>query len=297
MPVDDCGPQSICAVVVTFHPDGDVAGRLRRVAPQVGLVVVVDNRSPEKTLASLEQVVRELDGDLIRNPENRGVATALNQGVRVARGRGFQRALLLDQDSIVSEDLIAVLCAALSDHPEPEKVAVVAPNYIELANGRRLIESDNATSWVPRRTAITSGSLLSLRAFDALGGFRDELFIDEVDTDFCFRARAAGYHVIATTRVAMEHTIGNASEEKPFLWRTARPVNYSATRWYYISRNTTVLAGEHWRRDPRWVLANVYGHAKWLAKALIYEEDRWGKSRAVLQGVAHALRGRLGPRP
>lgn len=287
---------SVCAVVVTYFPDDDLASRLERVASQVAHVIVVDNGTATDPPRSLRDFFTRFSSELILNGDNLGIAAALNRGVARARDRGFRLALLLDQDTVALDSMSATLCGALYEHPAANEVAVVGSNYVESANGLRLIpENETLGRWVERTVVITSGSLMSIPIFERLGGFREDLFIDEVDTEYCLRARRRGFHVIITTAVTMQHTIGAAHDERRFLWRTVRPVNYSPTRWYYIARNTVVIAREHVGVEPRWVIANAYGHLKWLAKAILYEPGRLTKVSRAVRGVWDGIRERMGP--
>jgi rhamnosyltransferase len=43
---------------------------------------------------------------------------------------------------------------------------------------------------------MTSGCLTNLAIWDESGGFSDELFIDEVDHDYCLNVRRHGYRVV-----------------------------------------------------------------------------------------------------
>jgi rhamnosyltransferase len=295
--MSDSRGDAVCAVVVTYRPRGDVTARIEGAAAQVSHVVVVDNGSDAETVATLRSISTERSVHLIANAENRGVATALNQGVDWARAQGFRWVLLLDHDTVVRPGITTVLLEARAAHPRSNRVAVVGSNYVETANGRRLIEEQAfGFPWVDRLVAITSGSLLSVSAFEDVGRFRDELFVDDVDTEFCLRARAKGYEVIVATRLTMEHTIGEAHHERSFLWRTVRPLNYSPVRWYYLIRNSIVIAREYRHVAPGWALTHVLAHAKWAMKAVLFEESRGAKAREIIRGAWHGIQGRLGPR-
>ncbi|MCV5902536.1 hypothetical protein OFN63_41200, partial [Escherichia coli] len=54
----------------------------------------------------------------------------------------------------------------------------------------------------------TSGSLVDIAAFDRIGPFRDDYFIDAVDLEWCFRAWSRSYSCWIARAVAMEHTVG-----------------------------------------------------------------------------------------
>ncbi len=55
---------------------------------------------------------------------------------------------------------------------------------------------------------ITSGSFVQLDILREIGGFKDELFIDSVDDEYCMRARDHGFAIIEATAFGTEHKIG-----------------------------------------------------------------------------------------
>jgi rhamnosyltransferase len=150
--------------------------------------------------------------------------------------------------------------------------------------------------WEEVESVITSGCLLSLRAYGVIGPFREDFFIDYVDTEFCFRARSAGFRVIETLAPLMSHTVGAATSHTVFgskTWTT----NHSAERRYYIARNNTVMLREY----------AGFGRGHWLWKSLsrtfrltkriaFFETDKLAKIAAAWQGWRDAVRGRMGPR-
>src|SRR3989304_2541191 len=120
--MDDSSHDSICAVVVSYHPDAELPRRLRALREQVARIVVVDNGSgpdSEGLLRGAEQI----DGlQLIRNETNLGIGAALNQGVGIARKDGFDWALTLDQDSEPAQDLVSALLHAYAQCGEPRQI-------------------------------------------------------------------------------------------------------------------------------------------------------------------------------
>ena len=49
------GRENICAIIVTYFPDGDFLSRLRRIQPQVAHVVVIDNAATDEAVNSLKE--------------------------------------------------------------------------------------------------------------------------------------------------------------------------------------------------------------------------------------------------
>src|SRR5260370_5972902 len=238
--------EAICAVIVTYHPDGGLFSRTERVARQVGQVVVVDNGSPDSSVSYLRRLYEKLQAHLILNCRNQGVACALNQGVRWAAEQGYSWVLTLDQDSLVAHQMVDSMVKAFRSHASPEKLAVIAVNYSNSSNGRALLEPAEETDspWKEVKTAITSGSLLSVRAFHAIGGFRDEFFIDCVDLEYCLHARAHVFLVILACTILMKHSIWRMSKHR-FLWKETGTSNHLPFRHYFMARNTLTLSREY----------------------------------------------------
>jgi rhamnosyltransferase len=284
---------AIGAVVISYHPDAGVAARLRAIAAQVGRLIVVDNGSAATERAALASECVEL----IENAENLGVARALNLGVVAAAARGFDWCLLLDQDSVPDADMVAGLLAVLARVPDLDRLALLGCAYrLPGAPVVPAAASVDDVEYIDVETVITSGTLLSLAAYRAVGPFRDELFIDYVDVDYCRRARAAGFRVLETRRPLMTHSIGSPSEHR-FLWMHKWTTNHSAERRYYIARNQTVMMRESARYGPVGVALKSLGRCIRTAKRIIlYESDKYTKLCAVSQGWWDGIRGVLGPR-
>jgi rhamnosyltransferase len=289
---------TVCAVVVTHHPDGDLPIRLARIATQVGEVVIVDNGSGAASTALLHAVALRPKFSLIESSENLGIARALNMGVARARNSGYAWALLLDQDTLVDETIVAALLSAHRSHPQPHEVAVVGSRFRD-THGRAAEPSllgARGAQWEEVESVITSGSLLSLDAYAAVGPFRDEFFIDYVDTEFCFRARASGYRIIESRIPLMSHTVGSPTAHR-LLGETKWTTHHSADRRYYIARNNTVLLREYGTTGSRaWRMKSVVRSVRLCKRIALFEQDKFAKILAVAQGWWDGVRGRMGPR-
>lgn len=105
----------ITAVIVHYETPDLLARCLAALRSSTGVAletVVIDNASHDFD----ERIVSDAlpDATLLRNTRNRGFAVASNQGLRVARGRYL---LLINPDTIVELDTLAVLVAYLDEHP------------------------------------------------------------------------------------------------------------------------------------------------------------------------------------
>src|SRR5215471_6802191 len=95
-------------VIVTFN-SGDEIGPCLDAAIATGAeVIVVDNASNDETVAQ----IRRKEVTLIANPENRGFAAAVNQGIRAIRA---DFVLLLNPDTVLKTG-IEPLVEACANH-------------------------------------------------------------------------------------------------------------------------------------------------------------------------------------
>jgi rhamnosyltransferase len=284
--------REVCGIVVTFHPDQDFPSRARRIAAQVGALIVIDNASGPAALAMLASLPSI---DLVRNARNLGIGQALNAGLARAAERGFRWALLMDQDSLIHENLIDSLIEVLDSQPAIPPVAVVGAGYRDplerpvAVAGQPSEHGVDEVDWV-----ITSGSLLSLEAYRDIGPFREEFFIDYVDLEYCVRARARGYRVLRARAPLMQHVIGAPTEHR-LLWMRKWTSNHSPDRRYYRARNDTVMLRESGRYRS-WRLKSLARSVRTCKRVLLYERGKWAKIRAVLQGWWDGIHGRMGIR-
>jgi rhamnosyltransferase len=298
MPDPPAARGEICAVVVTYHPDLDFPARLSRLVPQVASTFIIDNGSSDAEIKMLRGVASGAAITLVCNHENLGVATALNIGARRALAEGFAWALLLDQDTEVDHDMVERLAATHASCHDGDRIAIAGSRYRDLqGQSSEPIRLDSSGElWEEVESVITSGSLLSLRAYSAIGPFREEFFIDYVDTEFCFRARAAGYRVIQTRRPLMSHTVGAPTPHK-LPWATKWTTNHSPDRRYYIARNNTVLLREYGASGGgAWQLKSFVRCWRLVKRIALYEQDKAKKIYAVWQGWRDGVHGHMGPR-
>lgn len=298
---------SVCAVVVTYRPDPVALGRtLAAVGAQVGALVVVANATPGAELASLGESVRRAGAVLLPQGHNRGLAAAQNAGIAWAREHGHAHVLLLDQDSVPGPGMVDALIGALDVLSGAHRVAAVGPRFRDQREDRdapfvriafpmsHKIRCGAGGEPVPVDFLISSGTLIPMAVLDEVGGVDDELFIDNVDLDWCFRVRARGYRLFGVCAATMEHRLGD--HRRAVLGGRATVVTHGPARLYYIMRNRISL----YRRPhtPRvWIAQDV---PRVLAKFLIFAVLVGPRPRNVhymLRGLLDGVRGHLGACP
>ena len=288
---------SICAVIVSYHPAAEIIENISALLDQVDEVVIVDNGSGAATKELLGGLSCYPKLSLIYNEENRGIAAALNTGVKYAKAAGHQWVATFDQDSRVTPDLIMLMLQAYDTYPEKEMVASLSPRHQDKVTGRissRLKSPRYKTlPYAESQMVITSGNLVKLTVFDVVGYFNEALFIDHVDTEFCLRCATHGYKILQVNDAILEHCLGSPTQRR-FLWKEQIIRDYSALRRYYIARNGIYIYKKFAFVYPGWVAKNVYVSLKGMIKVMLFEGHRKQKLAATCRGLFHGFSGRLG---
>jgi len=284
----------ILAIVVTHHPDNSFASRFERLAGQVGGMLIVDNNSDAEDVSMLREVAGRLNVTLLLNSQNLGLASALNIGATRAIDDGYEWALLFDQDTLPGDDIVDGLREAYQQFPEKGRLAIMGSNYRDPHTNEPVFGASGVcgAAWRERKVVITSGSLISLRAYEAIGGFKAEYFVDCVDLEYCLRARSKGFKVIMTCAPLMVHGIGRPTRHD-LLGKKIAAGNHGRVRWYYMVRNDIHLAKKYIFREPGWVLANLWTRFKSMIVVCIFEHDRFAKVRYSVMGLFDGLHSKL----
>jgi rhamnosyltransferase len=298
------------ALIITYNPPSGFEHHLEQLFVEFERLILVDNGSSPAAQKMLQDQV-ELRRDalvLLLNPTNLGVAAALNQGFAWAIQRGFDFIVTLDQDSLPAPGMNETLLNSFEHHPNRRKLAVLAPTIVEelLPHPARYIRS-KAHFLFERVTceksflrnvsfAITSGSLYNLTYYQDIGPFRDDFFIDYVDTEYCLRAIARGYEISIACDARLIHHLGKR-QKKHFLGREQYPTFHAPFRWYYISRNRVPMLRIYAFHLPHWFFYEIAITLTSFTRMMLFETQRTTKIRAFLIGTLDGLLGKMGEMP
>ena len=287
----------IGAVITTFRPDDNFPERVARIQSQVGLTVIVDDGACRENVVRLQQWFGDNTGvHLHHNPVNQGIAASLNKGITIASQAGYNWVLTLDDDTVVAADMVETFIGWWSrladevDKPIGVMGMLARDPYHGQADSRR---DGNRQGFVEKRHLVTSGCLMSLEAYRAIGPFREEFFIDWVDYDYCLRARQKGFRVIQLSQVGMIHPVGRVTEHR--FWRfKVITSNHPPFRRYYWYRNSLILAKEYLFLDPLFSAALFSAQIVTFFLVLLCEENRKEKLRLIMHGIIDGWRNHLG---
>jgi rhamnosyltransferase len=278
------GKHEVAAVVTAYHPDGRLATVIESALLSCAWVVVADNTPGDAP--SLADKLDDPRVRVLRSGRNRGLAGALNLGLANV-AEDATAVLFLDQDSVLPPELVGGLLA----HLDEPGIGVVGPTPVDAVTGGRYERlADRHKAVDDRPSIITSGMLVRRDVLKRVEGFREEFFVDCVDTDFCLRVRRSGTRVVRDAGLVLPHSIGSGRDHRlgP---ATVRVLHYPAWRHYWIARNGVVLSREFGRRERGFVVTNALFMARWLVVTALFDDSRRASVPAVLRGLRDGLTG------
>jgi GT2 family glycosyltransferase len=271
------------------------------------LIICVDNGSSAEHVFELRMGAPK-DTVIIELRENTGVATANNVGMEHALAHDVDWTLFLNNDAIVDPEC---LTRCMDEALSADRIAVVGPAVTFADRPDALwFAGGDVNDWFafPRHRGLeqpavsppptsdvgyvsTCCALISSAAWRSVGGARGDYFMYYDDAEWCQRARAAGWRCRYLGEVLCAHAVSASGGRRGSLGLTENMA-------YYLARNPLRFALETEgvvRKIARVVgLLTVYAAFN-MWRTLQSRNPTIG--RAYVQGVADALRGRMGPRP
>ena len=299
---------SVAIVIVNFNGWDDTQRCLRSLyqAKAEALIIVIDNASEDDRCAQLQS---EFPGLIIqRNHRNGGWAGGNNAGIKLALAYGAESIILLNNDTIVAPDFVPQLARAAVANPS---YGIIGPIINSLERPAELMTDgcqfnrrgrDGFMQRVPVPTAlgnhdvppaeveIVNGCAMLIRrsVIESIGLIDERFFLVHEESDFCLRARRAGFRCGILPLVLVWHK-GSSSFQ-----RTGKKLQR-----YYDSRNLLLLLCKHPNRPgQRSRLPALLAYLRYIYHR--YQLEREGGSaesaQAVVDGFYDGIRRWYGPR-
>ena len=267
------------AVIVLFHPDTDrLLLNINAIAHQVDKLILVDNADSK---SEFSDIIVKHNIEYISDHGNKGIAYALNRAMEYCCKNGFEWLLTLDQDSVCPEEMIKTYEKYIDDD-----VAIIscAINY----NNLELIKSDEEYDYIDK--CITSAAFTNVEICRSLGGFDEQMFIDRVDYEYCYRVTKAGYKILRVNTIVLDHILGDLRIKK-IGDRVILVEGHNSFRKFYIAQNMVYCQRKH----PD-IIAKSVCYTKlfnFILKTLLYERNKYKKIKSIIKGIKCGRRMRL----
>ncbi len=210
-------------------------------------IIVADNGSTDSSLPLLKTQFPDLL--YIDNKENLGFAEGNNRGLIYSIENGYSYSLVINTDTSVDEDIVALLSTHLNNHPV---AAAVQPaiywmfDKTKIWNGKGFFNQVLGLIKTDRKLPITGNSpfkiaewvtgccmLIRNSALEKSGLFNKQFFLYYEDVDLSFRLRDAGFQVHYLPACKMYHEAGVSAK----LAVKKKEGILNPVIHYYISRN------------------------------------------------------------
>ena len=222
----------ISAVLVLYNPNKYEKERVKFLTNYISNIFVIDNSPKENQ----EFPINYKNITYLPQDKNIGIAAALNIGVLKSKEIGCKYSLILDQDSCFNQSNLKLhLINSIEFFEKYKKIAVIATNAEYMCKTKEEL--------VEVKSAINSGSIISIDKWNKVGGYNEELFLDHVDHEFSYKLKKQNFQIFLNTKIFMEHSVG-IQKKFNFLGKSFISSGHSSLRQYYYIRNALYLRKE-----------------------------------------------------
>ncbi|EOC0418760.1 glycosyltransferase family 2 protein [Cronobacter malonaticus] len=285
----------IFSIITTYNPDLPHLKKLIEIIDkQTDMIVVCNNSDYELNEADFVNSSRI---KTLNFKKNLGIAEAQSIGMKWAFENGADLILQMDQDSTPHDDMVTQLTHCYKELTDGGyHIGLVGPqdydritgeiNKARINKGRKI----NNTGYFVVDSTLSSGSLIPKVAWETIGGMRDDLFIDAVDHEYCWRLRHAGFLIIRNPKALLGHRLGDGRFKILSLISVGMP---SPFRHYYATRNIFLLLKE--KHVPvSWKISSLIKLGGKLVFYPIFLPKGKERMRFFLKGIKDGMQGKTG---
>ena len=286
----------IYTVLVTYNATTqDLKQAVNELLKQTSFIVICNN-------SKVDLVYNHPRIKLLNFGDNLGIARAQTLGMEWAYEDGADFVLQMDQDSLPDPDMVKLLLESyIALGIAKYNVGLIGPRDYDRYTKKLHSTKSNPASCqrgeiVPDfeemvfvDSMISSGSLIPKKAFQSIGGMLDELFIDAVDFEYCWRLKANGFSIVRSNKARLAHRFGEGRKSILFGF----DVYVSApVRHYYAFRNALYLLNRSYV-PTNWKIRSVF---KIIFKLLFYPfilNNGFDRFKFMLLGIKDGFRKKM----
>ncbi len=272
----------IAGVVVLYNPTDKDISNINSYISDIDILYVIDNsiNNNEKRLPKNKKI------KYIFNNENQGIPKPLNTAANLARKLGYSWLLTMDQDTHFNDGVIKEIKKRILEY-DTEKIGIITPWH------KTKLKVKKPTDKVDHPLDVmTSGNFVNLDIHKKINGFKEFLFIDGVDIEYCLNLKKHGYDILRFNDLEIDHNLGDIFYKK-FLWKDLLITNHSAMRRYYQCRNYHYIK-DMYKNDFK-DFCNVLVKVKsTILGIILYENQKLNKIKAYYKGYKDYKNGRRG---
>jgi GT2 family glycosyltransferase len=260
-------------------------------------VLIVDNGSDDGSPDYLQGLFPAVE--MIVNPTNLGFARACNVGIRHALRQQADYVFLLNNDTVVNAGMLGRLVETAETDAH---TAVVAPMILYYAQDRVWHLGGRRHRWLPVPVTLGRnarddgrfsepfevdyvafcGALIRRGVLDTFGLLDERFFFTYEDSDFCRRARDAGFRVLCEPRARMWHKVSVSAQKD------------SVNVRYLKAKSRAMFYRLHPHGPHPWLTIAYVSLSTFVAAAASMLRGNIPAARATVRGWYHGYREELG---
>ena len=276
----------IAGVVTLYNPTDEDLSNIVTYLNDIDRLYIVDNT---EGYDNKDRIPNSKKIKYMFKNENVGVATALNIGAKLALEEGFNWLLTMDQDTTFKPGVIEKIKKVIIN-TDTKKIGIVTPWH-----NTKLLDKKPKEEYDYPNDVMTSGNFLNLEIWKKIGGFKEWMFIDGIDIEYCLNLNSHGYKIMRVNSVSIDHNLGDLFYKKIF-GRLYLCTNHNYIRRYYIMRNYHYIFDMYKDYNPAYCYALISQRHNMIG-VLLFEKDKYRKIRNYIRGLKDYKKGIKGKYP
>lgn len=282
--MDNCS--SVGIVIVCYYPKKEKLLQLiKNIGYSNNTVVIANNGGMDDLLIYATQ---KLGGVVIDMGGNVGLGKAINICANYFYSKNKELLITFDQDSLPDCDYVEKMVNAYNNLKVKDKMlGALSPIFVDSRDlSEYKIGTVKSDSDYPNvLITLQSGLCIPLSVWNK-NKFNEYLFIEFVDTEWCFRINYAGYKIYQINDTIIHHEV---SESAPINIMSFKLLKYNPVRRYFFFRNVFFLFKQNYI-PVYYKIRLLTGCVNRLLSILLLDEDKFVSLRQSLKGIYYGIK-------
>ena len=289
-----------CGLIVLFNPNIKLLNNvIKSLLNEVDKIFIYDNSQ-----LSIRNLFNAYNGEFeyLHESSNIGIAAAQNKLIKLAISQNFKVALLSDQDTVYPKNYMQKMLKYLLIQ---NNIIALVPNRKNVNHkftkdaGHYVFDKENKLKLIYAKEeyisvshSIASGMILNLKYIDNTKLMNENLFIDWVDNEWCWRMVKLNFMILCIPNIIINHSLGDSSIKilnKKFVKR-------NSIRNYYIIRNALYLLlysnfKKYNKTINKYLFKKVVQHSLF---SIVASNEKKKQFVYILRAISNAITKKLG---
>lgn len=265
--------KKLYGVVILYNPEKQIIENIKTYLPYLERLYVMDNS--EKVNENYVKLIKQISEKIcyICLGKNYGISYPINRVINRLPGDSWL--LTMDQDSSFYrksfKNYIEIIDKLDNNVYGISPQIIYKDKFIKLKCNGSLKLLDKC---------IQSGAIFNVEILKKVGNFDENLFIDGVDTEICYRCNKMGYKLYRNNKGILLHHLGNEINNVRSKLLPFKVTQHNRIRRYYIVRNNLYLKDKYPNKKIKIFLYLIVG----IIKIILLDDNRISKLKAAWKG-------------